>query len=710
MTALRHVPGHVVVLSSGLPTAPFEESYLSAVAELLVTSQYQLGTERQPRNVGLDVYLVNAGEELRFLEHVRSQPGVIAASVNYVGVGLDESHTAADATTPAQDYPELVYGAGRPAKSVLQCLLWSGDSEAPECLTDEQLLERRRSLPERLIATVDVTVDHCKDVMTAIAEGYASAFDQPRARPCILGMTAADEQGRFTDVFGFGDRLLRLAELAGPRYGEPIAVHAINMSVDFGQIIRGYEEVDRRLANYPCAIASIPVLEEICDLASEILTREVGDELEGEVGPGRKPRLPRASPALFAAAGNRTALRAEPRNRMGYPAIRPEIIAATFVTAVGENPEFVALADAVDAPATSALKPCFAVDLAQRRVSRSDGSSFACAWLSGYYSALNGQSSPPPEQLGRFSKAAWLMRQARRREIVSANGTGHLPNFVQVIGSSRRQDEARAPGEADKLIDELSRNFHVDFCLFGSTATVTEWLRLHDKSISDISTVLRKDLGDIDLLHTRGLDASQREAVKDFAQNWFKQKIGRAWVQDRKRPVELHLVPGLAGVGERLRSVVPATRLHVTRCGLIDVWGGLSDLQNRRIRLVAMTEPALWEENKLFSTGADCLALNILQWIGCTLLLRLVSIGVGVEPPSLAPESLDEVEKIFRRAGSSSRKRGVPLFGGGQKDLRERVDRRFERVETLMGSCARHGPTDLIFDEVTNSLRELRPQ
>ena len=715
MTALRHVPGHVVVLSLASPFARFEESYLSAIAELLVTNRYELGDDEHPRNVGLEVYLVNVGEELHFLDYVRSQPGVMAASINYIGLGLDQADADVDATTPAQDYPELAYGAGKPARSTLECLLWPNGPAPPELLTGSDAPYIRRKLPfdrarlcfENVIVAVDVTVDHCKDVMVAMAEGYAAAFNEPRDRPCIIGMTAGVEGGGFTDVFGFGDRLLRLAEIAGPRFGDRVPVDAINMSVDFGQVMRGYAVLTS--ADYPVAVASIPVLEEIIELTSEILTRGVDGPRGDKVVPGRKPRTPRASPAFFAAAGNRIDLRAAPRTRMGYPAIRPEIIAATFVTAIEGGDDLVDIGEAVDVPATSALKPCFAVDLRRHKVSRPDGSSFACAWLSGYFVAVNSRDAANAAELGRFSKTAWLMQQGRPGRIAEESREGRLPNFVQVIGAPPEQQVAtRSPNEADDLVEQLGRNFQADFCLYGSTATVVEWLALREKSMTDIKPVFRKDIGDIDLLYTRGLDAKELEAVREFAQNWFKQKFGRVWVQDRKRPVELHPFSGLLGVSERLRAVVPATRLHITRGGLIDVWGGSSDLRKGEIRFLAMTDPALWYENKLFSTGADCLALNILQWIGCALLLRLVSKGVGVEPPALAPESLREVGEIFKQA-ESSRNKNAALFGGEQPDLRERVDRRFERVETLMGSCARHGVLDSIFDDVLKHLRELRP-
>jgi hypothetical protein len=118
-----------------------------------------------------------------------------------------------------------------------------------------------------------------------------------------------------------------------------------------------------------------------------------------------------------------------------------------------------------------------------------------------------------------------------------------------------------------------------------------------------------------------------------------------------------------------------------------------------------MTDPALWESNSLLGTGADCMALNLLQWLGAAALLRLVSFGIGVEPPVLDPKGLAEVEPILEAAERDTL--NFPLFGFTGMDQRERVPRRLERVETLMGSCARTGGVDPFADALLRSLRIL---
>jgi hypothetical protein len=119
-----------------------------------------------------------------------------------------------------------------------------------------------------------------------------------------------------------------------------------------------------------------------------------------------------------------------------------------------------------------------------------------------------------------------------------------------------------------------------------------------------------------------------------------------------------------------------------------------------------MTHPAFWARNSLYRSSADCLALNILQWISIISLLQLVSHGVNVGPPVADPDSVAQVRTILDQAERGDN--GVPLFGSRLSDLRERLDRRFERVEALMGSCARRDIVDKTLNSILARLYKLR--
>ena len=593
------------------------------------------------------------------------------------------------------------------------------DSDEPKSLCYDDLVKLKRRdllLDAGIIVAVDVEDGHCHDVIASIVAGFNHAKPRPDAqRPGIVGFTASAPTGRFVDVFSFSERLLRMAEFVGPKYGEKIAVRAINMSVDFGQILPGYYEELSTGADYPCAIASIPVLDRIFEIVTENLAQET--ELSEKTRNGR-PFVTRAEgPALFAAAGNRSQYGGYAHVRLGYPAIRPETFAVTFVES--DSTSGFRIADAVEAPATSVLKPCFAVPVNQASGSRTDGSSFACAWAAGYYAALNANSISKLAKLGPMSRIAWLMRRSARCSLSLNELSDLLPSHVEVlrqdgIDSEREQAaEGHATGLAGELLGTLERRFHADICLYGSMATVNEWLRLHGKTFASIHPDFLKDLGDIDLIYTRGLGTEARECVNDSARRWLQGQIKRAWILDRKRPVELHAVSGLIGVAERLRSVTPCTKIIITGAGLIDVWGGLKDLELGQIRFNLMTNSALWEANKLYSTGADSFALNVLQWLSCILLLRLIALGAGVadNPVNFVkPEasSLEKVANVISTARAGRPGTCFALFGGERGDSRERLERRFERVETLLGSCERHNIASDDLEPLLGRLRALQ--
>ncbi len=693
MTGLRHVPGQIAVFGTSSLQTIFDETYLSAFGEPLVSHGYEL-------NAGahyLELFAANRGEELRFLEYLRSQSGVLAASMNYIGFSLGERFIE-------DDPPELSYQPGMGVERDLRCLLSvEGEAGVRVYEYDDLVAAVKKADPRHLIAVIDVQPEHCRQVIEMIAEGYerGKSHNPPHWAPsATVGLTSSIDQSTMTDLFGFSDRLLLLAKLAGPSHQVDTQVLAINMSVDFAQVIRGYAALSPADIESPDAVFSFPFFEKV--LGTVIADLTSGETIDRQTG-----ELRRTSPALFAAAGNRAKPGGSIRVRLGYPATRPETMAATFVANEAGNGQDSNPVDWVDIPATTGLKPCFAIDVTTMKPSLREGSSFASAWLTGYYAALAGGGSVG--HLGLLSKVAWLMGWTDRRRLPS--GRRRLPCFVSVVGEE--QPGSRNQSDMDELIAELEQKFRADFCLHGSSAAIGEWLRLNQRRLADVSPWVHKDIGDVDLLYSGAIRKEDEstadnavEDVKKFVREWFKNRLGRNWVRDRKRPIELHHYEGYVSAAERLRSVTPVNKLYITRGGVIDTWGGLEDLQRRQIRFFPLTHPDFWARNSLFSSGADSLGLNILQWIGVTALLQLVSRAIGVEGPVPDRASVAKVQEILARFEAG--KERVGLFGLRGGDLRERLQRRFERVETLMGSCSRREITDPTLDVIVGRLRQLQ--
>lgn len=704
MSALRFVPGQVVVLSTSSLQDQFEEAYLSAFGELSASQEYSLNSGAR----FLAVFSVSNGEELRFIEYVRVQPGVIAASLNYIGLGLGDRYIDDEAP------PELSYQPGVTLTRDFQCLILRdnpfdfGDSDDDDPGEEQGLaifdangshalvseLERRRHL--HLIAAIDVSPEHCRRVMRTIAQGVTQGLSNLRPgtargresldHATIIGLTSNIDHSEITDLFGFSDRLLFLAQLATPETAD-LSVACINMSVDFSQVISGYSTLDAASAESPDTIFSIPFFERILATVVADVSRHDGEETR--------------CPALFAAAGNRMTEGGPIRVRLGYPATRPEVIAATLVRSDAEIPDVVTPLPWVDVPASSSIKPCFAINAEEMAITATDGSSFASAWLAGYYV---GQVNPndDPRCLGSLSKVAWLLTRTERRRLPA--GRRRLPCFAALIRD--RKSASRLPGEVDGLIEDIGERFHADIALHGSTATVAEWLRLNNRRFEELESWISKDLGDVDFLFSGRIANGSTDDVKVLVRDWFKMRLGRSWITDSKRQVQIHPYEALANATERLRCVTPAHKLYITHGGVIDTWGGLEDLARREISFLPMTHPDFWLRNKYFSSGADCLGLNILHWLSTIVLLQLVSCAAGIPGPTADRNSASLVCEILDSADGEAA--AGFLFGGKADDSRERVDRRFDRVEALMGSCGRRNITDASIDAILQRLHQLR--
>ena len=223
------LPGQIVVYSRTPLAHRFDASYLSAFGDLVVSRGFKLPIGERY----LELFVVNAGEELRFLSFAQSQPGVISASLNYVGTGLAEN------SDTELRHPIEFFQPGVEVKRDTKCFFMRGEENAVIEIIDPTELQRELRQKNvsgfaKMIAVVDVRPDHCHNVMNRLAEGYGSINDD---WPSIIALTANVDGSNLQDLSGFADRLLTLANIIGPDDMKS-EVTSISMSVDFTHVVR----------------------------------------------------------------------------------------------------------------------------------------------------------------------------------------------------------------------------------------------------------------------------------------------------------------------------------------------------------------------------------------------------------------------------------------------------------------------------------------
>ncbi len=720
MTARRYRPGQAVILSSEQPdrilTAPYEAPLGEVVASESIPIETPVQPREQPGQITrterrfLSLVAVNRGEEQRLLDAVRRRPGVLAASLNYIAIGTDRPATGETLDPELDAEPADI--PPRPTRA----FFWrTSEPEMHGPLRPQDLKDcvKANDAPEDYVASIDVRPDHCIEVLRTMR----AACGIPRREVGLIGLTAEDNASLITDLFDVGRRLMALPVLMG----KSCNLLAINLSIDFSLVIRGYEELEPDILESPDMTYKDDLFERVL--------REVLGQLSARRGKGW------AGPPVFAAAGNRRHPGAEPRTRLAYPASRPETIAATFVRRIEEQnapaaPARVlseddrldnapgqgtgaryAMPDEVDSPATWALKPCLAVEASDVAASGT-WSSFASAWCAGGYARVSREMNP--DRFGAFGRLAMLAARSRRLAIDTKGG--RLPAWLLVyergVCSFPPSPPALLPGSHERLramLEEAATELDADLAVYGSTAYVATWLALNNKTFSDLDARARRDLGDVDLVTMGGSENSAVARAAPFVRRSIVRMIGRAYTESGPRHVEIHSIEDLVSAGQRLSGQIPVTRILQTRAGVLDILGGLDDLRDGEIGFLPVMVARSWRRNALFARGGACPAITILRWMSAVALLRIVSRATGVAPPSWRPAALDVAEEILEaRESEGGSARTHRVFGGPLRDERERIERRLDRTRGLLASARYWGVEEPRLEGLLASLEKIR--
>lgn len=437
------------------------------------------------------------------------------------------------------------------------------------------------------LLVVDISKDHCSEVMLAAAQGIRS-ITADGGQLSILGVYLTKSGRSLATVHEYMMLLLTAVETA------PLPVIAVNMSVDFGQACG---QSDAHVQGASTVSLSFPIFERALAEARAAASRT---ELV---------------PAFFAAAGNQ--LRGgKPGWRLAYPAVRSEVIA---VTSAGPCAGGMQLSVNVDYPAVHEFKPCFAVseeDVGRGGVKQPGTTSMASGWAAGRYSALAIENdsaelrAAPP-----LAKVAQLQAWSRREFLLGGQNFWGRPGVHPMPGMKKLVQR----GTLELLLQRLNQKFPGnEFFITGSLAALAALL----KQYSDLEWAALRSVsvacGDVDLVSAVPLQSEDAVQCRKFAAEWL-----ATWsLFDHS--VDLAHRDASVALPTLSQAIIPAAQLAVTQDGIVDGHGGLKDIGDRKLRIL-VPEEAVWDTNPAYRAGAAGCALGILVWINTSLVLDVAS-------------------------------------------------------------------------------------
>ena len=551
-TCLRYVPGEVLSLR------------VRHVEEAAKGSRFELGEviESIPLNYPVDGrrhvlerIAVPVGLELRFLQLFARQGSTFAESLNYLG-----------RNTSASVLNDRAVGSNDP--------LWMirDSSSAPSLSDSPPALEPWRPL----IVAVDTSPAHCSQVLEAAAA--ALKLYQRRSSDMLVGIC-----GSITaTTFGLYEYL----KLAAKLIDLDRCPDALVMSVDFGIAclepteVGGANPIDGlgSLASY-----SFPVFEVAMQLITEALATKSSalSDMTGII----------ARPPIFAAAGNSDAVVGK-RQRLAYPALRPEIVAVTHAAQSDEQSDWGPSVTS-DLPLCHDLKPIFGVpeELARTNQAPVNGTSFAAPWCAAWYTSVR-MNLDPADPINRalaapLARMATLQRLCRPGRLVSEiKGVKRstpiclLPSDSLYIGAS---DSKLAVAAA--ILSDLNATFPKwEFAITGSAPALLV-------AAMDREGPASPEPSDIDLTYSGNetLEKSEYDKICELAAIKLGSMFGRPKVD-----IELTSTAGRVAPFALFQSVIPSAAMFLTAGGLLDAWQGRADIEGGSISVLDPTPGTLF--------------------------------------------------------------------------------------------------------------------
>jgi hypothetical protein len=487
------------------------------------------------------------GLEMRYVQLFSRQEDT-SASLNYVGLPAATDTPRSHRTDSAK---------------------WMNWSKDYQIVSDD--IPRINSDQPTIVA-LDLNIDHCASVL-ATAAAASNAYRISKA-PTLIGLYRPSR----ATIFGLYEYLALAAELLKL----PVCPDAVIMSVDFGvacldpSAIGGMNPLDGA-SSLSCY--SFPIFEEaILCIQSQL-----------ELKPGHtKSASSRSTCAIFAAGGNRdndVGL----RQRLAYPALRPNVIAVTHIVR-SDRADIFYPSETSDLPLVHDLKPVFGLEpeLATKFGAPVAGTSFAAPWCAAWYAALrtNAGDSHPIQALlatplARMATLQGLCRQVSISGTLDGERQRSVPGLLLPSGPSSTFPEItnsegilRTVSDALAQLNEKFGDF--ELAITGSCAAFLTDIQYNNSTAVPVPT-------DVDVVYfgRDTLSEDNRNKIVEL----IRQSVGNIFGM-RDIEVELVCAEGRIAPFSLFQCIIPASSILITSGGVLDTWRGQEDIESGSIRVI----------------------------------------------------------------------------------------------------------------------------
>lgn len=618
-TCLRYIPGQILTLEKSINK--YNKNSNLGLFELFESLYFE------SVNISLNLYNSTIGEENRIIDLLLKNPNVISASYNFIGKIQSDSKngvkTQSDPLWEVNNNKFNIYQEGR---------------------VNQPLIDNNSNI----ICIVDVSQSHLQKVKESIIAGYRLILND---NPNIISSYTQEDTGDFINLSSYLKLLMPLCEIKE-------SIKFINLSVDWGVVCN--EDKDNLL--YPLSIQSfsIPIFDQVlnCIVESQRI-RNFGD------------------PIIFAAAGNLTNNTSSPKWRLAYPAIRPETVAVTFINKYQEG-----FTNNQDIPAIYKFKPCLALiysDVIAKLSFTEPGTSYACAFACGYFSALFKRNNfTVNKYFTNYSKIfSYTTYISLENQIIKT----WLKVGVNLIDINNNEENYKFnEGNIFRaLIRILNRSFDNEFLISGSCALLSSYCSIHNNlDVTEIFEIA----GDLDVLYTGSLNTQELVDVRYTINQWLK---------DNKYElinIDLKSIDKQISLIHLIQCVIPANSILISEFGIIDAWNGSEQILNKDFDIYLLDNENLWRLNPQYVCSSNGIGLGFLIYVNSMLMLQLLDNKSNIKWKNKIQQlSSYENDKI--------------LFGLNKEDDRyKRFSKRLKRAEELLGRLRKRNLNFQIIEDI----------
>ena len=618
--------------------------------------------EPEGRRRVLERITVPVGLELRALQNLARQVGVEAESLNYLGTRTNKAF--------------LKQGSSK----TLSWIKLESDGTSSVSAT---IPISSPTVP--LLVALDVDDAHCIEVLRT-----AHAACQVYSAAEKITFTGLSNDIR-ADVFG----LYQYLALASKLIELNRCPDAVVMSVDFGiacleaNAVGGTNPLEGQAS---LACYSFPIFETALGI---ILKACANNSASAQTLTGKA-----VFPVIFAAAGNRDSTIGI-RQRLAYPALRPDIIAVTHITGDVDT-GYVTPSQSSDLTLSYDFKPIFGVEekFASDAGAPVTGTSFAAPWCATWYIALKSLGEHDAIAQNMVTPLARMARLQQLCEAKTAVATvAHLDRSTPVALIPRVANgvcptpslASNAVRRTSDMLRSLNNEFKLwEFAITGSAAALIA-------VFPDAFPCSSESPSDIDMIFSgeAPLSDATREAIKTKVAGDISLIFDGPHL-----PVEITSAAGRVAPFALFQCIIPAASIYVTAAGMLDVWGGVKDITDGRIRILEPSHDlnlrnplAMFEQHALLPSLL--VALCITARLQCSCLVyrqgefpdvseswerRLLRAIEQDDPSTWGTSIIDRLEKllclmtdVMELAGSSGRGMKAPNLCGAVRVLREAI-------------------------------------